>query len=82
MRGPWAGLRTFTPDRNPAVGFDAKVDGFFWFVGQGGYGIQTAPVMGRLAAALARGDGVPDDLVGLGITEAAISPRRFTSAAQ
>ena len=48
----WAGLRTFTPDRSLAIGWDAKAEGFFWAVGQGGYGIQTAPAAGRLVADL------------------------------
>lgn len=39
----WAGLRTFAPDRTPIIGFDEEAPGFFWLVGQGGYGIQTAP---------------------------------------
>ena len=64
VRSSWAGLRTFSPDGNPVVGFDTDVDGFFWFVGQGGYGIQTAPAMGRLGAALVLGHPVPPDLVG------------------
>ena len=51
----WAGLRTFSPDRNPAYGFDATVPGFFWCVGQGGFGIQTAPAAGDLAARLLLG---------------------------
>lgn len=46
----WAGLRTFTPDRNLAFGFDNQIPGFFWCVGQGGYGIQTAPAAGALTA--------------------------------
>ena len=51
----WAGLRTFSPDRNPVYGFDARVPGFFWCVGQGGFGIQTAPAAGDLAARLLLG---------------------------
>ena len=51
----WAGLRTFSPDRNPAYGFDASDPGFFWCVGQGGFGIQTAPAAGDLAARLLLG---------------------------
>ncbi len=46
----WAGLRTFTPDGRLAFGWDPVVAGFFWSVGQGGYGIQTAPAAGRLVA--------------------------------
>ncbi|GAA3890214.1 FAD-dependent catabolic D-arginine dehydrogenase DauA [Sphingomonas limnosediminicola] len=48
----WAGLRTFTPDRNPAVGFAPDSDGFFWLAGQGGFGLQTSPAMARIAASL------------------------------
>lgn len=52
IRSSWAGLRTFTPDRTPAVGFDAAVEGFFWLVGQGGSGIKTAPALAEYSAAL------------------------------
>jgi D-arginine dehydrogenase len=52
----WAGLRSFTPDRSLAIGEDATAKNFFWMVGQGGYGIQTAPAAGALLAALVRGD--------------------------
>jgi D-arginine dehydrogenase len=48
----WAGLRSFAPDRLPVYGFDARVPGFFWCAGQGGFGIQTAPAAARLAAAV------------------------------
>jgi D-arginine dehydrogenase len=48
----WAGLRTFTPDGSLAFGWDPHVEGFFWCVGQGGYGIQTAPAAGRFVADL------------------------------
>jgi D-arginine dehydrogenase len=51
----WAGLRTFLPDRFPAVGFDAKVKDFFWLVGQGGYGMQTAPALSQIAVDLLAG---------------------------
>jgi len=52
----WAGLRSFTPDRSLAIGPDADAPGFFWIIGQGGYGIQTAPAAGALLAALVRGE--------------------------
>ncbi|MGK7864256.1 NAD(P)/FAD-dependent oxidoreductase [Falsiroseomonas sp. E2-1-a4] len=51
----WAGLRSFTPDRSLAIGFDAQAPGFLWMIGQGGYGIQTAPAAGRLVAGLIAG---------------------------
>ncbi len=51
----WAGLRTFLPDRLPAVGYDPAVPDFFWLVGQGGSGMQTAPALGRVAGDLLAG---------------------------
>lgn len=51
----WSGLRTFTPDGSLAIGWDAAAQGFFWSVGQGGYGIQTSPATGRLVADLILG---------------------------
>lgn len=51
----WAGLRTFLPDQIPAVGFDPLVPDFFWLVGQGGFGVQTAPAVSTVAAALLTG---------------------------
>lgn len=51
----WAGLRTFLPDRLPAVGYDPQVTDFFWLVGQGGSGMQTAPALGQMAADLLAG---------------------------
>jgi D-arginine dehydrogenase len=72
----WAGLRTFTPDGSLAFGWDAAEKGFFWCVGQGGYGIQTAPAAGRLAAALVLGDD-PDEAVA---AVALIDPARFRKA--
>ena len=47
----WGGLRTFAPDGNPVKGWADGVPGFYWSVGQGGYGIQTAPAWGAEAAA-------------------------------
>jgi len=73
----WAGLRTFAPDKTPLVGFDGTVENFICLAGQGGYGIQTAPAMSRLAAALIDGRPVPPDLAELGVDEKALSPTRF-----
>lgn len=52
----WAGLRSFAPDRLPVYGFDPRTPGFFWFAGQGGFGIQTAPAAADLALRLLRGE--------------------------
>jgi D-arginine dehydrogenase len=76
VRSSWAGLRNFTPDRIPVVGFDPQAQGFFWFAGQGGYGIQTAPAMARTGAALIRGEDVPEDIRSRGLTQSDIAPDR------
>ncbi len=73
----WAGLRTFTPDRSLAFGWDRTAEGFFWCVGQGGYGIQTSPAAGRLVADLICGRD-PGEAAGIVAT---IDPRRFNGAA-
>ena len=56
----WAGLRSFAPDRVPVIGFDRLAPGFFWYAGQGGFGIQTAPAAAALGAALLLGTPAPD----------------------
>jgi D-arginine dehydrogenase len=73
----WAGLRCFVADKSLVIGFDDRAEGFFWLAGQGGYGIQTAPAAGRLAAALATGGDVPADIAALGLTAADVSPARL-----
>jgi D-arginine dehydrogenase len=78
IKNRWAGLRTFVADKNLVVGYDGAAPGFFWLAGQGGYGIQTAAAAGRLAASLALERSLPTDIAELGVTEAALSPRRFT----
>ena len=72
----WAGLRSFVADRTMVAGFAPETKGFFWLAGQGGYGIQTAPAMGRLAACLATGAGLPDDIAGFGVSVAELAPDR------
>ena len=55
----WAGLRSFTPDRHPAVGFAREAEGFFWLAGQGGFGLQTSPAMAAIGASLIAGEPWP-----------------------
>ena len=55
----WAGLRTFSADKTPVVGEDGDAKGFFWLAGQGGYGVQTAPAMAALSAAMILGNTLP-----------------------
>jgi D-arginine dehydrogenase len=73
----WGGLRTFATDGCPVVGFDPSTDGFFWLVGQGGYGIQSAPALSRTAAALAMRHNVPEDVMAHGLVLSEISPNRL-----
>jgi D-arginine dehydrogenase len=73
----WAGLRTFSPDRAPVLGYDARVSGFFWCAGQGGYGIQSAPAMARAAASLAQHEPLPADISAEGLQAQDLSPSRF-----
>ena len=69
----WAGLRSFTPDGHPAVGFAEDAQGFFWLAGQGGFGLQTSPAMAAIVASLIAGQPwlVPD------VTAEALAPGRF-----
>ena len=73
----WAGLRTFAPDRAPVVGWDQSKEGIFWLAGQGGFGIQTSPAIGRYAADLLLGNPIADDFKRIGIDPAAMNPARF-----
>ncbi|HEU4819693.1 MAG TPA: FAD-dependent oxidoreductase [Qipengyuania sp.] len=71
----WAGLRSFAPDRLPVYGPDASVEGFAWFAGQGGYGIQTAPAAARLTAQLLLG--LERDDMTLGLDAGLYAPDRL-----
>lgn len=75
----WAGLRSFVADRVPTAGFDPEVPGFFWLVGQGGYGLQTAPAMAAIVEALAAGGAWPEGLSELGVTRELVGPARLRS---
>jgi D-arginine dehydrogenase len=72
----WAGLRTFAPDGNLCFGVAPGAEGFFWCVGQGGYGIQTSPAAGRLVADLVA-HRAPDWLADAARIVPAIAPGRF-----
>lgn len=71
----WAGLRSFAPDRLPVYGHDPRVEGFAWFAGQGGYGIQTSPAAARLAAQILLGR--PADNMTRGLNASLYDPARF-----
>ncbi len=72
----WAGLRSFAPDRLPVYGRDVHQPAFFWFAGQGGFGIQTAPAAARLAVQLLLDQS--RDAMTQKIDAAAYDPRRFS----
>jgi len=78
----WAGLRTFSPDRDPVFGWDDGVEGFFWMVGQGGWGIVSSPMAGRVVAAAVAGEGFPAELSDLGLRPEHLNPRREDPSTQ
>jgi D-arginine dehydrogenase len=79
-QSPWAGLRTFAPDRTPVAGADPRLPRFFWLAGQGGYGFQVSFALARLASALLRDGAVPGDLAAFGVECEALAPDRFIAA--
>jgi D-arginine dehydrogenase len=68
IENKWAGLRSFLPSGCPLAAYDEDAGGFFWLVGQGGYGIQTAPALARAAAALIQHKPIPQDIADEGVT--------------
>ncbi len=79
VRSTWAGLRTFTSDRTPVAGFAPDAPGFFWLVGQGGYGIHTAEGMASATRGLIVDGALPPALVDMGIAAADLAPDRPTA---
>ena len=73
----WAGQRTFSPDKDPVVGFDIRNQSFFWLVGQGGFGIESAWSLAHLAASILSGSPLPRKLAAFGLDSAMFSPARF-----
>jgi D-arginine dehydrogenase len=64
----WAGLRSFAPDRLPVYGEDPRAPGFFWFAGQGGFGIQTAPAAALIGTALLAGTALPAPVAAIDVS--------------
>jgi D-arginine dehydrogenase len=83
VRHAWAGLRSGVRDDVPVIGAAPGAPGFFWLAALGGYGIQTAPAAGRLAAALATSAAARRDgcYRVLGIEPAELAPDRDTRRA-
>ncbi len=73
----WAGLRSFVHDEIPVVGARSDHPGFFFFAGQGGYGIQMAPALARIGASLLLNGTLASDLVVPDISAETFSPDRL-----
>ena len=76
IRHAWAGLRSRVPDDLPVVGEAPDAEGFIWLAALSGYGVQTAPAVGRIAAALATRAPRCEGLAGPPIRLSDISPAR------
>ena len=76
IRTSWAGLRSFVADRRPVVGTWPDQPGFHFVAGQGGSGIESAPALAALAAAVVTGGPPPADLP---VDPAELAPSRLPS---
>ena len=72
----WAGLRSFLPNRTPAAFEDTTQKGFFWLLGQGGYGIQTAPAISEIIECLIAGKEWPKYLKNRSIFPNTLNPTK------
>jgi D-arginine dehydrogenase len=77
VRHAWAGLRSRVPDDSPVVGPAPDTAGFIWLAGLSGYGVQTAPAVGRIAAALATSGSCPECCAENGVDPADLAPERL-----
>lgn len=75
----WAGMRSFSPDKLPVIGFAPDRPGFFWLAGQGGYGILTSPALGNLAAGLLGDAALPERFKAKALDQHLFSPLRYGS---
>jgi D-arginine dehydrogenase len=73
VRTSWAGLRSFVADRRPVVGAWPDHPGFWFFAGQGGFGIESAPALAAFGAAVITGGPPPADVP---VPAAALHPSR------
>lgn len=73
----WAGLRSFSPDKLPVIGYAKGRADFFWLAGQGGYGILTSPALGAFAANLLIGAPAPESFAANGLGATIFSAERF-----
>ena len=82
IESKWAGLRSFVADKCPVVGYSTTAPAFFGLAGQGGYGIQTAPALARLAASQVLQRPVPEDIAAEGVDLSEIDPSRLANRAE
>ena len=82
IESKWAGLRSFVADKCPVVGYSTTAPAFFWLAGQGGYGIQTAPALARLAASQVLQRPMPEDIAAEGVDLSEIDPSRLAKSAE
>ncbi len=73
----WAGLRSFVADKCPVCGYDPNIENFFWLAGQGGYGIQSSPALGELAASMVMNHAVPGYIQDQGFELETVKPDRL-----
>ena len=73
----WAGLRSFAPDERPAIGRSKDAPGFFWFAGQGGFGLQTSPALAMIGQALACQLDWPEEITRYGLEPELFAPSRL-----
>lgn len=81
IENKWAGLRSFVSDKCPVAGYSQVAEGVYWLAGQGGYGIQSAPALARLAAAQILDKPVPQNIIDEGLDVADLAPGRFAADA-
>ncbi|MCC9158553.1 FAD-dependent oxidoreductase [Streptomyces parvulus] len=76
----WAGLRNFVDDHEPVIGEWSGHEGFHFLAGQGGYGIQMAPALARLAADVVADGTLSPETAGYGVAATALRPDRLSPA--
>jgi glycine/D-amino acid oxidase-like deaminating enzyme len=76
VRTAWAGLRSAVPDDTPVVGPAPDAPGFVWLAALSGYGLQSSPAVGRIAAGLATATSLREAWNGIGFPLSNITPDR------
>lgn len=77
----WAGLRSFVADGDFVIGWDPRIEGFFWLAALGGYGIQTAPAASLLATNLLFDESVDASIERERVDPESVSLARFLGRA-